>query len=221
MIQEMVSLYDANKIAAAFVTLILLIKYLPKLGGLIEFRDKHFVEKRYKRLRKLRSQSSDNGDFSQYLDDTIELEAFQIASGIRANAKQADALMKISRTGLWNRAQLKRLSQYLVVSAEHPTPSIRIDNVDVVTSYFSLIIGLCFVLLGGTCTISAILTMSWPGMLIGLVVQLALTCLGAFIAIDYRTYRCAVVMKQYLIENPNVLDSDTKAAHTATTRSPS
>ena len=168
MIQEVASLYDANKIAAAFVTLILLIKFLPKLGGLIDFRDKHFIEKRYKRLRKLRSQSSDNGDFLQYLDETIKLEAFQIASGIRANAKQADALMKISRTGLWNRAQLKRLAPYLAVSAEHPTPSIRIDSADKVTSYFSLIIGICFVLLGGTCTISVILTTSWPGMLIGL-----------------------------------------------------
>jgi len=190
------------------------------LGGLIEFRDKHFVEKRYRRLRKLRSQSPKNGDFSQYLDDTIKLEAFQIASGIRANAKQADALMKISRTGLWNRAQLKRLTQYLVVSAEHPTPSIRIDSADKVTSYFSLFIGICFALLGGICTISAILTMSWPGMLIGLVIQLALTCLGAFIAIDYRTYRSAVEMKKYLIENPKVLGIDPETIEPTTQNAP-
>lgn len=104
--------------AAVVAIFAVLVKALKMLGTVLEFREKHFIEKRYKRLRELRSHMS-KGNLATYLDGAVELEAFRIASGIKASPRKADAISKIASLGFWHSNEIRQLSTFLVVDPIH------------------------------------------------------------------------------------------------------
>ncbi|MBI6976437.1 MULTISPECIES: hypothetical protein [Pseudomonas] len=169
----------------------------------LEFYDSHFVHKRYKRLKELRSDLVVESPFTTYLDDAIQLEGFHIASGIRASSVKAAALLKLAQLGLWDRKQIRQVAKYLVITPENPTPFIRIRHSDVIGAWAGMLVAMIFMAVGAILGIAVMLKAGPPyGFFIGLCLVFTFTCGSALFATGYNEYKNAKRFEQYLSAHP-------------------
>lgn len=169
----------------------------------LEFYDSHFVHKRYKRLKELRSDRVAESPFTTYLDDAIQLEGFHIASGIRASSVKAAALLKLTQLGLWDRKQIRQVAKYLVITPENPTPFVRIRRSDVIGAWVGMLAAMIFMAVGAILGIAVMLKAGPPyGLFIGLCLVFTFTCGSALFATGYNEYKNAKRFEQYLSAHP-------------------
>jgi len=191
-------------IAAALSVIAVLLKSLTMLGRVIEFREKHFVVKRYNRLLDLKSNLSPESSFLQYINNSIELEAFQIASGVRASAKKAKVLARIAMVGYWDQSQIRRLAKFVVVTPEQPDPIVRIDKSDKIGAWLGFMMGLLMILAGGYLSITLLIKLPPYGFFVGLLTQVFFTGIGVFVSDDFFRYCGALKLRNYIQENPDL-----------------
>lgn len=204
MLQDALEFFSSGQAITAAVVgiVVVLIKALTMLGRVMDFHDKHFVEKRYKRLRELRSHTTEDGALSQYLDSSIKLEAFRIAFGVRVSSLKAAALATLGNLGYWDREQLRQLAKFVVISPEQPIPIVRIRLSDMIGAWFGFIVGLFLVVVGGILSIALTINVPPYGFFIGLLPLVSLSLGGIFAASEFGHYRNAQRLQRYLLANP-------------------
>ncbi|MNU75871.1 hypothetical protein D3C71_654130 [compost metagenome] len=209
MYQEILALFSSDgAVATAIGVLVAVtIKSVSMLNQIMDFRDKHFVEKRYKLLKELSTGIPTDSKLVRYLGDSIEHEAFRIVSGIRGSSLKISALIKLDSLGFWNREQIRRAAKFLVVTPGHPEPSIKITRADIFGARFGLAVAVFLLLTGGV--ISIALTLKFPlfGFFIGLGVLTVMIWAGAFFASDYHAYKGALDVHKYLIDHPETFST--------------
>lgn len=207
MYQEILALFSSDgAIAAAIGVLVaVVVKSISMLNQILELRDKHFVEKRYKLLKELTSGIPVDSKLKRYLDDAIEHEAFRIVSGIRGSSLQIDALVKLDRLGYWNREQIRRVSRFLVVSPEDPSPSMKITKADKFGAVFGLTIAILLLLTGGAISIAFTIKIPPFGFFIGLALLSVMIWAASFFAADHGAYKTALGVQKYLADHPKAL----------------
>lgn len=189
--------------AAAVAIVALILKSLNMLGTVMEFRDKHFVKKRYQQLLELRSNTSE-GPLAEYLDGAIELEAFQIASGVRSSAKKVQVIAKIASLGFWTSTQIRQLASFLVVAPDDPVPRIKIESSDKFSAYVSLVFGGFMIIAGGVFNLAFLLEQKPVSFFVGFGMQCIFTVSGVIVSGSFAKYKNAVRVQNYLKAHPEL-----------------
>ncbi|MGF6208807.1 hypothetical protein [Pseudomonas frederiksbergensis] len=207
MYQEILALFSSEGAVAAAIGVLVavVVKSISMLNQIMEFHDKHFIEKRYKLLKELTSGIPVNSKLKRYLDDSVELEAFRIVSGIRGSSLQIAALVKLDSLGYWNREQIRRVAKFLVIKPEDPCPSIKITEADKFGARFGLGMAILLLLAGGVISIALTIKVPPFGFFIGLAILAVMTWAGAYFAADHGAYRTARSVQKYLIDHPDTL----------------
>lgn len=200
MIADLLALFNGSYAitAAAVGIFVLLIRFLTMLGRAMEFHDKHFVEKRLRRLVLLRKNTVSDELFSRYLDEAIKLEAFRLASGVRAGTIKAAAIMNLSKLGHWDTIQIRRISGYLVGGAEGAMPEVEITKFDIFSAWYGLISGVTVLLLGAVGAIALAVRFSGYGFLLGIGFFIIAVIVGTWLAMDFGRYKLAIKVRSYL-----------------------
>lgn len=200
MLQDLLAALNSGYTLTAVIigVVAVVLRVLTMFGKALDFHDKHFVEKRHKRLLDLRSSVSGDPLLSAYLSEAINLEAFRIASGIRASSLRARALMTLSNLGYWDTTQIRRASRYFFVTADNPTPRIEIDIWDRISAWYGLFAGVIFVMIGGLMGYSFAVSVPSYGVLIGLPIFAAMTFAGGLFAVDWVRYKTAQRIQKFL-----------------------
>ncbi len=210
MYQEILALFSSNgAIAAAIGVLVaLIIKSISMLNQIIEFHDKHFIEKRYKRLADLASSIHVSSRLKRYLDDSFEREVFRIVSGVNGSSLQIAALVRLDSLGYWNREQIRKVARFLIVKPECPSPYIEITKADKFGARFGLAVAVLLLLAGGA--ISIVLTVKVPlfGFFIGLIPLTVMIWAGGYFAADHGVYKNALSIQKYLINHPDTFSTN-------------
>lgn len=168
-----------------------------------ELYSNHFMHKRYKRLKELRSNEVAETPFKRYLDDAIQLEAFHIAAGVRASPLKAAALLQLSQLGYWDREQIRQVAKFLILTPERPMPYIRIRRSDVIGAWIGMLVAIGFITTGAILGLAIMLKAGPPfGILIGGGLVFAFFCGGALFATGYNEYKNAKRFEQYLGSHP-------------------
>lgn len=206
MLQEILAALNGSHTLSAIAVgiIVLLIKALSMLGKALDFHDKHFVEKRHRRLQALRASIKGEDTLTQYLDQSIRLEAFRIASGIRASTLKAEALITLINLGYWDAGQVRRISRYLFVTPKQSRPEIKFDIGDKISAWYGLIAGIGLVLLGAFLALTLIAQASPAGLLVGVLLFGVMTFAGGVLASDFGRYNLARRVQSYLTEHPDV-----------------
>ena len=156
-------LSNGGEITAAVVAVIgLIVKGLNMLGQVMLFHTKHFVDKRYNRLRDVRSNLVKEDALTECLDGAIRLEAFRIGFGIRTSSLKAVALMKLASIGYWDGGQIRRVAKFLVVDPDHPKPFVRITSGDKIAAGIVISVAVGLILIGGVVGVTLILKLAQP-----------------------------------------------------------
>ncbi|MCD5986471.1 hypothetical protein KDX30_01020 [Pseudomonas sp. CDFA 553] len=205
MYQGVLDFFSSTQVimAAGVAVLVVLVKSLTMLGKVMEFHDLHFVLKRHKRLQELRSNFTTESPFSQYMDESIKLEAFRIVSGISTNALSMAALIKLSSLGLWNTSQLRQIAKYMVADAKTGKPIIQISKGDKFGAWLGLFLGIVCLLIGGVFCIAFMVILPPFGLLIGMALFAAMIFCGGLFATDYGAYKNAERVQAYLLDHPD------------------
>lgn len=205
MYQEILALLSSDgAVATAIGVLVAVtIKSISMLNQVMEFHDKHFIEKRYKRLIDLGSAISTSSKLKQYMDDSVDHEVFRIVSGIRGSSLQIAALIRLDQLGYWNREQIRRVARFLIAKPEFPKPFIEITKADKFGAWFGLTVAILLLIAG--CAVSIALTVKVPpfGFFIGLIPLTVMIWAGGFFAADHGAYRNALSIKKYLTDHPD------------------
>lgn len=217
MLEQVLSLFSGNyALSTALTTALIgivavLLKAVSMFNQAIDTHDKHFVEKRQRRLLELRGTTESGSALDDYLKESAELESFRIASGIRASARRANALMALSKLGFWDDIQIRRMSQHLYVTPENPTPRIELVAWDWLVAYYSFFAAVAFLVMG--IVLLVLLTAQFPvyGFFTGLALFGLIAYLASLLAGDYISYRIALRVKNYLKEHPDALEQTNKS----------
>lgn len=206
MYQDILAVFSNDGAVAASIGVLVavIVKAISTLNQLMEFHDKHFIEKRYKRLTEFISAIPHDSKLKRYLNDSVEHEAFRIVSGIRGSSQQIAALVKLDSLGYWNREQIRRVAKFLAVKPEYPTPLIEITKTDKFAAKFGLVVAILLLLSGGVISIALTIKIPLFGFFIGLIPLTVMICAGAYFAADHGAYRTALSIQKYLIDHPGV-----------------
>ena len=206
MYQEILDLFSSNGalVAAISVLVGITVKSISMLNQIMEFHDKHFIDKRYKLLKELTSGVSVESKLKRYLEGSLELEVFRIVSGVRGSALQIAALVKLDSLGYWNREQIRRVAKFLLVKPEDSSPSINITTVDKFSARLSLLMAILLLLLGGAISIALTIKIPPYGFFIGLIPLTVMIWAGAYFAADHGAFRTALSIQKYLVANPHI-----------------
>lgn len=205
MYQEILALLSSDGAVATAIGVLVavIIKSISMLNQIMEFHDKHFIEKRYKRLTDLASTIPANSEIKKYLDDSVEHEAFRIVSGIRGSFLRIAALVKLDNLGYWNREQIRRVARFLVVKPEYPAPFIEITKTDKFGAWFGLVVAILLLLAGGVISIALTVRVPPFGFFIGLIPLTVMIWAGSFFAADHGAYRNALNIQKYITDHPD------------------
>lgn len=105
----------------------------------LDTHEKSFTRKRLTRTTEIKATLPKDSALHEYLAQEIELEAFFLCSGIKTSHAKMLFLLEINRDRLWNRAQLKRLSPFVLMKPGHSKPSIIISKADKIGAISSLV----------------------------------------------------------------------------------
>ncbi|MFH6601824.1 hypothetical protein ACEVAQ_24300 [Ectopseudomonas khazarica] len=151
--QQLLAFIDVKYVPAFTVAVTLfslLLKLAAPLLSALEAHDKHFVRKPMERLKALRSSAAKNPDLSQYLESSIELEAFRIASGINTSRAKMEFLLALNKDGTWTKPQLRSVCRHLEVADDDGKPKLIIRGFDKFVAYWSVSASTSFALFGAT-----------------------------------------------------------------------
>lgn len=166
-------------------------KLVAPLLSAFEAHDKHFVRKPLERLKALRSSVSKNPDLSYYLETSIELEAFRIASGATTSRSKMEFLLALDKDGNWSKPQLRSLCKYLEVPDGRDKPEIVIGRFEKIAAIWSAIAAMTICVLGSLYFTASVYQFSLSEFLIGAFAFAAAVVFGRFIVSDYISYRIA------------------------------
>jgi len=105
----------------------------------LDTHEKSFTRKRFTRTTEIQAALPKNSALHEYLAQEIELEAFFLCTGIKTSHAKMIFLLEINQDKLWNRAQLKRLSPFVLMTPGHSKPSIIISKADHIGAISSLV----------------------------------------------------------------------------------
>lgn len=199
--QQILAFIDVKYLPVVTVTvtlLSLLPKMLAPLMSALETHDKHFVRKPLERLKALRSSVAKNPDLSHYLESSIELEAFRIASGVSTSRAKMEILLTLNKDGTWTKQQLRSVSRHLQIPDDTDKPQLILTDFEKFFAYWSAWASALIALLGAT----VFTLLATQGSLM-LFVNGAFTFIGfivfaRFILSDYISYRVALRAKAVL-----------------------
>ncbi|MBD9676264.1 hypothetical protein IB274_06100 [Pseudomonas sp. PDM18] len=214
MLQEVLAALNSSQAISAIAigVVVFLIRGLAMIGKVFDFHDKHFVEKRHRRLQSLRESIKGEDAFARYLDQAIKLEAFRIASGVRASTLKAEALITLVTLGYWDMAQIRRIARYLHTSPEETEPKIKFDLGDKISAWYGLISGGALFIIGLLLAITLWVKPSPINFLAGSVMLAVMTLSGLVLANDFARYRLAQRIQLYLAKHPNTFFSSESTA---------
>jgi hypothetical protein len=211
MYQEILALLSSDGAVATAIGVLVavIIKSISTLNQIIEFHDKHFIERRYKLLTTLASAIPTNSKLKKYMDDSVEQEVFRIVSGIRGSSLRIAALVKLDSLGYWNREQIRKIARFLVVKPGCLTPFIEISKADKFGAWFGLVVAILLLLAGGIVSITLTVKIPPFGFFIGLIPLTVMIWAGGFFAADYGAYRNALNIQKYLTDHPETFATRT------------
>jgi hypothetical protein len=208
MFEQLQSVFSGSGFISAAVLGMLMAMYKAAsiLSSAMDLHERHFVRKRHKRLQELRSSISNNGAFTRYLDDAIQLEAFRIEFGIRVSPLKALALLNLWERGYWDRNQIGHIARFLIITPTESVPVIRITRADKVGAWAGLISGV-ITMLGGAVFWIAITLIDKT--LYSYLAGGGLFCMFSFAAVLFATgygrYKNALGVEKYLRDHPDTL----------------
>lgn len=172
-------------------------KVILSLRRTLDFHDEYFVKKRIKRIAELKGLVKE-GPLTQFLDQSLEIEAFRIDTGITASPAKMNALINIHDYGLWTTAQLRGAARHLVVDKSTLKATIKITQADRVAAIASIIFSLILLLAGASYFVALAFTKSLLAFVVGAMLFGFFLLIGYLISYDYRAYRIASRVKSYL-----------------------
>lgn len=169
------------------------------LSNAMDLHEQHFVRKRHKRLMEFKVSVDDAGPFAPYFNEAIQLEAFRKEFGIHTSPLKARALLKLWKSGHWERNQLSQISRYLSVHPTDNTFTIEISRLDKFGARLAMVATLGMVIFGGILWIALSLSSKTPtGYFIGMFVFLAFLLSGRLFAPGFGRYRNAQRAQRYI-----------------------
>ena len=197
---EMAAPY-VGALASVAGAVLALINFLRKLrkGG------EGFFRRRLRLLTGLRNDVEVGSDLENYLDSSIELEKFRIASGTRLNPREMAVLMNISELGLWGPEHIRALGKYLKFPATSQTPKIVISGGDVLDAWISFFYSFAMFLSGIFLWAALVWRYGVIGCIGGALAFIVATLIGGLVAGGYREMKNAKEIKDYLDKNPEIL----------------
>ncbi|MGP0172354.1 hypothetical protein ACSVIJ_10750 [Pseudomonas sp. NCHU5208] len=192
--KQALAFIDARYIPA-FTVAVTLLSLLPKLVAplmsALEAHDKHFVRKPMERLRALRSSVAKNPNLSHYLESSIELEAFRIASGVNTSRAKMEFLIALNKDGTWTKQQLRRLSQHVHISDDTGEPQLTLSGFDKFAALWSAYSAGVIALLGATFFVLLAIQGSLQLFTGGALTFAIFIAFARFILNDYISYKIA------------------------------
>lgn len=192
--QQLLAFIDVKYLPVVTVTVTLL-SLLPKLLAplitALDAHDKHFVRKPLERLKALRSSVAKNPDLSQYLDTSIELEAFRIASGVTTSRSKMEFLLALDKDGNWTKPQLRSLCRHLEVPDGRDKPEIVIGGFEKFAAIWSAVAAMTIGVLGALYFTVSVYQFNFGNFLTGALAFAASIAFGRFIVSDFISYRIA------------------------------
>lgn len=200
--QALIGSQYAPLFTAAVTVLSLAPKLIAPLLSAFEAHDKHFVRKPLERLKALRSSVAKNPDLSQYLDTSIELEAFRIASGVATSRSKMEFLLSLDKDGNWTKPQLRSLCRHLEVPDGRDKPEIVIGVFEKIAAIWSAVAAMIIGILGGLYFTVSVYQFSLGDFLTGALAFAASIAFGRFIVSDFISYRIARRAQATLARQP-------------------
>lgn len=192
--QQLLAFIDV-KYVPAFTAAVALFSLIPKLAAplisALEAHDKHFVRKPLERLKALRSSVAKNPDLSHYLETSIELEAFRIASGVSASRAKMGFLLALNKDGTWSKPQLRSVAQHVGFPEGSDEPAIIISTSEKLFAVWSAVFAGLIALMGAVFFILLASTNEILPFLIGAVVFASFVAFARFILNEYISYKLA------------------------------
>nr|WP_313404115.1 hypothetical protein [Pseudomonas sp.] len=193
-LQQLIAQLDVKyvPVVTALVTLASLTpKLLAPLLSAFEAHDKHFARKPLERLKSLRSSASKHSGLAEYLETSIELEAFRIASGITASRAKMEFLLALNKDGTWSKPQLRSVSQHVGFPEGSDEPAIIISTSEKVFAVWSAVFAGLIALMGAVFFILLASTNEILPFLIGAIVFVGFVAFARFILNEYISYKLA------------------------------
>lgn len=207
MFEELQSFFSRSEVVAAAVLgmAMAMFKAARILGSTLELHERYFVRKRHKRLQELRG-SINEGAFTRYFDEAIELEAFRIEFGVLVCQKKARILLKLMEQGYWDYIQIRNVARFLIVTPDQPVPIIKITQADRVGAWTGLVVGVLTIFGGGALWVAiSLISQSLYAYLAGAGLFCMCTLASVLFASGYGRYKNAQSVKNYLFLNPEFL----------------
>ncbi|MBH3339066.1 hypothetical protein I5L51_08085 [Pseudomonas mendocina] len=189
--QALIGSQYAPLFTAAITLLSLAPKLVAPLLSAFEAHDKHFVRKPLERLKALRSSASKHSGLADYLETSIELEAFRIASGITASRAKMEFLLALNKDGTWSKPQLRSVAQHVGFPEGSDKPAIIISTSEKVFALWSACFAGLIALMGAFFFIRLASTNKFLPFLIGAILFTGFVVFARFILSDYISYKLA------------------------------
>lgn len=189
--QALIGSQYAPLFTAAITLLSLAPKLVAPLLSAFETHDKHFVRKPLERLKALRSSVAKNPNLSHYLETSIELEAFRIASGVTTSRSKMEFLLSLDKDGNWTKPQLRSLCRHLDVPGGRDKPEIVIGGFEKFAAIWSAIAAITIGVLGSLYFTVSVYQFSVGDFVIGASAFAASIAFGRFVVSDFISYRIA------------------------------
>lgn len=176
--------------------------------------DKHWSRRNLKALADLRTTRIDDSSFEKYLDETIFIESFRIASGIRGNRRKVDYMLRLAAVGHWNRHQMLQISKFVETTAQAPEPVFRITRWQVAGARISLAFTILLMAMGFLIALGVMLKRpeTLSGIAAGFSIEIAFIIAAALVGTSYNTYKIARNFENHLKKHPEIAICNTPAA---------
>ncbi|MDH0760037.1 hypothetical protein N5C70_25585 [Pseudomonas juntendi] len=218
MLEEFAAQFNSGWAAVAAVVGVLCL--VPtKAIQLLHLYDSHLARRQYKLLKELRAAESSESLYAQYLDDSLYLESFRIASGVRADRAKAEFLMRLARTGRWNHWQIRQIARYLWVTPEQPRLTLRITAVETAGAWSARLVGFFLMAIGCICGLIIMAkASSFAAFSGGMGAQAMFILGGALISSPFNSYCTARRFQKYVETHPELLDEVATIPSTVSTK---
>ena len=138
-----------------------------------------------------RSSVAKNPDLSHYLETSIELESFRIASGITTSRAKMEFLLALNKDGTWSKPQLRSVAQHVGFPEGSDEPAIIISTSEKLFAVWSAVFGGVIALMGAVFFIALASTNEILPFLIGAIVFVGFVAFARFILNEYISYKLA------------------------------
>ena len=185
--------------AVAIITVVTLFyKMIAPLFKALEFHDKHLVRKKLERLKTVKPSVSKNPELASFIDDSIHLEAFRIATRVNTSKAKMEYLLKIASDGLWSHQQIRSVSKFLFADPGQLTPSIRFSWADKVGSVLGISTAISIIAIGLIFLAQFIIKGGGVNYFLGFLNLALCVLVSRFFANDFIDYKVAKRIEEHL-----------------------